>query len=153
MQNKFDINKIEIENRDFKISKLQTGDLIKLKAESIPIIFHYGIVEVSENGIFVYHNDPFKKNKKGGNIIRESIEKFINKRDIVSIEKTNLKTKDLHELYKTLEKYQYDFVNFNCEHFINFARKRTYISKQVFQWTSVALIGLAVYYLIRNKKI
>lgn len=144
---------IKIRNRNFIISKLQTGDLIKVKADTLPIIFHYGIVEIADDGIFVYHNDPFNRNSKGGNVIRDTIKKFLNHKDIISVEKTDVKTKDLHELYDKLKTYKYDFINFNCEHFINFAKGDKYVSHQVVRYTSIALIGLLVYYMIKNKKI
>lgn len=155
MQNKYNqlIYNSKIKNRQSTISKLETGDLIKVVAETLPIIYHYGIVEKTENEIFVYHNDPYKINSNGGNLIKDTIKKFVNNRDIISVEKTNIKTENIHELYEALKTYKYDFINFNCEHFINFAKGNKYFSSQVVRWTSVALISMLVYYLIRNKKI
>jgi hypothetical protein len=156
IQKKFNqapLNKIKIENRNFTISKLETGDLIKTKAESYPLIFHYGIVEKNLEGLFIIHNHPDKINSKGGNTVREPFKKWIKGRDIVSIEKTNLKTDDIEKLYQELKKYKYDFINFNCEHFVNFAKNKNYVSPQVLRWTSVALIGLTVYFLLKNKRI
>lgn len=147
------IKKIKIENRNFLISKLQTGDLIKTKAESYPLIYHYGIVEKKVDGLFILHNHPDKINSKGGNTVREPLEKWIKGREIISVEKTNLKPDDIDELYNSLKKYKYDFLNFNCEHFVNFAKNQTYVSPQVLRWTSVALIGLTVYLLLKNKKL
>lgn len=147
------IKKIKIENRDFLISKLQTGDLIKTKADSYPLIYHYGIVEKKVEGLFIIHNHPDKINSKGGNTVREPLEKWIKGREIVSVEKTNLKPDDIDNLYQELKKYKYDFLNFNCEHFVNFAKNKTYVSPQVLRWTSIALIGLTVYLLLKNKKL
>lgn len=147
------IRKIKIENRDYLISKLQTGDLIKTKAESYPLIYHYGIVEKKVDGLFILHNHPDKINSKGGNTVREPLEKWIRGREIISVEKTNLKPDDIDDLYNDLKKYKYDFLNFNCEHFVNFAKNQTYVSPQVLRWTSVALIGLTVYLLLKNKKL
>lgn len=147
------IKRIKIENRDFLISKLQTGDLIKTKAESYPLIYHYGIVEKKVEGLFIIHNHPDKINSKGGNTVREPLESWIKGREIVSVEKTNLKPDDIDNLYQDLKKYKYDFLNFNCEHFVNFAKDKTYVSPQVLRWTSIALIGLTVYLLLKNKKL
>jgi hypothetical protein len=147
------IKRIKIENRDFLISKMQTGDLIKTKAESYPLIYHYGIVEKKVEGLFIIHNHPDKINSKGGNTVREPLEKWIKGREIVLVEKTNLKPDDIDNLYQELKKYKYDFLNFNCEHFVNFAKNKTYVSPQVLRWTSVALIGLTVYLLLKNKKL
>ena len=107
--NQASLNKIKIENRDFLVSKLETGDLIKTKAETYPLIFHYGIVEKNLDGLFIIHNHPDKINSKGGNTVREPLEKWIKGRDIVSVEKTDLKTDDIEKLYQELKKYKYDF--------------------------------------------
>jgi hypothetical protein len=151
--NQAPLNKIKIDNRNFLISKLETGDLIKTKAESYPLIYHYGIVENNLQGLFIIHNHPDKINSKGGNTVREPLEKWIKGREIISVEKTNLKPDDIEKLYQELKKYKYDFINFNCEHFVNFAKNKNYVSPQVLRWTSVALIGLAVYFLIKNKRL
>ena len=151
--NEAPLNKIKIDNRNFLISKLETGDLIKTKAESYPLIYHYGIVENNLEGLFIIHNHPDKINSKGGNTVREPLEKWIKGREVVSVEKTNLKPNDIEKLYQELKKYKYDFINFNCEHFVNFAKNKNYVSPQVLRWTSVALIGLAVYFLIKNKRL
>ena len=151
--NQVPLNKIKNENRNFAISKLETGDLIKTKGQVYPLIYHYGIVEKNLEGIFIIHNHPDKINSKGGNIVREPLDKWIKGRDIVSIEKTDLMPDDIEKLYQTLKKYKYDFINFNCEHFVNFAKNKNYVSPQVLRWTSVALIGLTVYFLLKNKRI
>lgn len=147
------IKKIKIENREHLISKLNTGDLIKTNSVTYPMIYHYGIVEKKVEGLFVIHNHPDKINSKGGNTVIEPLEKWIKGREIISVEKTNLKPDDIDNLYHNLKKYKYDFLNFNCEHFVNFAKNQTYVSPQVLRWTSIALIGFTVYLLIKNKKI
>ena len=155
-ENKFNqasINKMKIENRDYIISKLQTGDLLRTKTENYALISHYGIVEKNLEGLFIIHNHPDKINSKGGNTVREPLEKWVKGRYIVSVEKTDLKTDDIEKLYQELKKYKYDFLNFNCEHFVNFAKDKKYVSPQVLRWTTLALIGLGVYFLIKNKRI
>jgi hypothetical protein len=147
------LNKMKIENREYIISKLETGDLLKTKAETYALIFHYGIVEKNLDGLFIIHNHPDKINSKGGNTVREPLEKWIKDRYIISVEKTNLKTDDIEKLYQELKKYKYDFINFNCEHFVNFAKNKNYVSPQVLRWTTLALIGLGVYFLLKNKRI
>jgi hypothetical protein len=144
---------MKIENRDYIISKLETGDLIKTKSETYAVIFHYGIVEKNLDGIFIIHNHPDKINSKGGNTVREPLDKWIKNRHIISVEQTDLKLEDIEKIYQTLKKYKYDFINFNCEHFVNFAKDKSYVSPQVLRWTSVALIGLAIYFLLKNKRI
>jgi hypothetical protein len=147
------LNKIKIENRKHIVSKLQTGDLIKTKADILPIIYHYGIIIKEENDIYIIHNHPDKINSKGGNTIKEPLGKWIKGRDIVSVEHTNLKVDDINELVETLKNYKYDFINFNCEHLVNFAKNKDYVSPQVLRWTSIAIIGITVYFLLKNKKL
>lgn len=147
------LDKIRIENREHIISQLKTGDLIKVKSEILPIIHHYGIIDITHDGIFILHNHPDKLNSKGGNIVRERFEKWVKRKDIVSVESTTLNTQQIDELEKALKEYKYDFINFNCEHFVNFAKNKSYASPQVIRWTSIVAISLLVYYLIRNKKI
>ena len=147
------LNKVKIENRKHKISKLQTGDLIKTKADILPIIYHYGIIIKEENKIFIIHNHPDKINSKGGNTIKEPLEKWIKGKDIVSVEHTDLKVDDINELLNTLKNYKYDFINFNCEHLVNFAKNKDYVSPQVLRWTTIAIIGISVYFLLKNKKL
>lgn len=155
MQKKFNhgINNLKIKNREHCISKLESGDLIKVKSESLPIIYHYGIIEKNGNDVFIIHNHPNSINSKGGNVCKEHLSKFIKGRDIVSVEKTNLKSTEINEIYEYLKAYKYDFINFNCEHFVNVVKGKKYVSSQVFKWTSLAIITAVVYYLIKNKKI
>jgi hypothetical protein len=147
------LNKIKIDNREHIVSKLQTGDLIKTKADILPIIYHYGIIERDADNIYIIHNHPDKINSKGGNTIKEPLEKWIKGRDIVLVEKTNLKVNDINDLVETLKNYKYDFINFNCEHFVNFAKNKDYVSPQVLRWTSIAIIGITTYFLLKNKKL
>ena len=147
------INKIKIENRKHLVSKLKTGDLIKTKADILPIIYHYGIIIKEENEIFIIHNHPDKVNSKGGNIVREPLKKWTKGKDIVSIEHTDLKVNDINELEEILKNYKYDFINFNCEHLVNFAKNKDYVSPQLLRWTSIAIISITVYFLLKYKKL
>lgn len=149
--NKNAINKIKLENKKHTISKLKTGDLVKTKAEDYPLIYHYGIIDRNETGFFILHNHPDKRNSKGGTIVKEPFEKWIKGKDIVSVEPTNLKTDDIDELYEKLKVYKYDFINFNCEHFVNFAKNNDYFSPQVLRWTTLIAIGITTFYLLRKK--
>lgn len=148
-----DLNDIKIQNRGHTISKLKTGDLIKLKTEFLPILYHYGIIEVQDNGVYIYHNQTDKINSNGGNLICEELRSYIKGKDIISVTETNLNSSDLNQMYNSLKSLKYDFINFNCEHFVNFATDRKFISNQVFKWGSVIAIGVLVTYLIRKNKI
>jgi hypothetical protein len=148
-----DLNDIKIQNREHTISKLQTGDLIKSKVEVLPILYHYGIIERQGDELFIYHNQTDKINSNGGNLICEPLENHIKGKDIISVTKTNLSSSDLSQMYNSLKGLKYDFINFNCEHFVNFATDKKFISNQVFKWSSIIAIGVLVTYLIRRNKI
>ena len=68
------------------------------------------IIIREENEIYIIHNHPDKINSKGGNTIKEPLDKWIKGRDIVSVEHTNLKVDDINELVETLKNYKYDFI-------------------------------------------
>ena len=40
------------------ISKLKTGDLVKIRSDYIflPFVFHFGIISIEENLIYIYHH-------------------------------------------------------------------------------------------------
>lgn len=147
------LNNIKIQNREHTISKLKTGDLIKLKVDVLPILYHYGIIEKQNDKLYIYHLQIEKMNIYGGNLICEPLEKYIKGKDILSVIETNLSSKDLSVMYESLKKKKYDFINFNCEHFVNFASDKKLISNQVFKWGSIVAIGILVTYLIRKNRI
>ena len=115
------------------------------------MIFHYGIIDKQDDNLFILHNHPDKINSKGGSIVKEPFDKWIKGKDIVSVEPTNLKTTDIDELFDKLKVYKYDFINFNCEHFVNFAKNNDYVSPQVLRWTTLIAIGITTFYLLRKK--
>lgn len=147
------LDHIKVQNRNHLQTKLETGDLVKVKAEILPIIYHYGIIEKQGDKLFIYHNQPDKINPKGGNLICEPFENFIKGKDILEVKKTKLDSTDLHKMYEALSGFKYHFVGFNCEHYINFVTDRKPISNQVYRWTAIGLIGFMVYYLLKNNKL
>ena len=153
LYNTSDLNVIRIKNREHTLSKLQTGDLIKLRAEVLPILYHYGIVERQGKDLYIYHNQTDKINSNGGNLVCEPLDKYIKGKDIISVTKKELNSSDLKQMYNSLKGLKYDFINFNCEHFVNFATDKKFISNQVFKWGSIIAIGLLVTYLIKKNKI
>ena len=146
--------KLKIENRNHIVSKLKTGDTITTKSKLIPLYVHHGIIERKGDEVFIVHLHPDKINSSGGNLVKEPLDKWlVGGREIVSIQETNLDSATLDQLYKDLKAEKYDHVNYNCEHFVNFAKGDYFVSRQVVNYTGILLIGAFVYYLIRNKKI
>ena len=146
--------KLKIQNRNHTVSKLKTGDTITTKSKLIPLYVHHGIIERNGDEIFIVHLHPDKINSSGGNLVKEPLDKWlVGGREIVSIQETNLDSATLNQLYKDLKEEKYDHINYNCEHFVNFAKGDYFVSRQVIKYTGILLIGAFVYYLIRNKKI
>lgn len=152
--NALPIYKLKIENRKHIVSKLKTGDTITTKSKLLPLYVHHGIIERKGDEIFIVHLHPDKVNSSGGNLVKEPLDKWlIEGREIVSVESTNLDSQTLKQLMEDLKNEKYDHINYNCEHFVNFAKGDYFVSKQVIKYTGILLIGAFVYYLIRNKKI
>ena len=152
--NNIGIYKLKIENRNHIVSKLKTGDTITTKSTVLPMYLHHGIIERSGDKIYIVHLHPKKVNSSGGNLVKELLDTWlVGGREIVSVESTNLDSKTLEQLYKDLKEEKYDPINYNCEHFVNFAKGDYFVSRQVIKYTSILLIGAFVYYLIKNKKI
>jgi hypothetical protein len=148
------VYKLKIQNRDYIVSKLKTGDTITTKSKLVPIYLHHGIIERNEDEIYIVHLHPNKINSSGGNLVKEPLDKWlVGGREIVSVESTNLNSATLEQLYKDLKEEKYDPINYNCEHFVNFAKGDYFVSRQVIKYTAILMIGAFVYYLIKNKKI
>jgi len=148
------LHKLKIENRNHIVSKLKTGDTITTKSKLIPLYVHHGIIERNGDEVYIVHLHPDKVNSSGGNLVKEPLNKWlVGGREIVSIQETDLDSATLEQLYKDLKAEKYDHINYNCEHFVNFAKGDYFVSRQVVKYTGILLIGAFVYYLIRNKKI
>jgi hypothetical protein len=148
------INKLKIENRNHTVSKLKTGDTIVTKSKLLPLYVHHGIIERQGDEIYIVHLHPDKFNSSGGNLVKEPLKKWlVGGREIVSVQETNLDSATLEQLYKDLKEQKYDHINYNCEHFVNFAKGDYFVSRQVVHYTGILIIGAFVYYLIKNKKI
>lgn len=157
LSNKFStlgIQKLKIQNRNHIVSRLKTGDTITTKSKLIPLYVHHGIIERKGDEVYIVHLHPDKVNSSGGNLVKEPLNKWlVDGREIVSVHQTDLDSDTLEQLYKDLKEEKYDHINYNCEHFVNFAKGDYFVSRQVVKYTSILLIGAFVYYLIRNKKI
>jgi hypothetical protein len=154
LSNKFNtvgLNKLKIQNRNHIVSKLKTGDTITTKSKLIPLYVHHGIIERNGDEIFIVHLHPDKVNSSGGNLIKEPLSKWlIGGREIVSVQQTDLDSVTLDQLYKDLKAEKYDHINYNCEHFVNFAKGDYFVSRQVIKYTAILFIGVFVYYLVNH---
>jgi hypothetical protein len=116
--------------------KYQSGQLLRSEVDSFPMLKHFGVIYVEDNGqVKVMHNTP----TKGGTEI-STIEEFTSDRTIVDVTNSPLMLLSNDELK---QRYldcsgSFDLVRYNCEHFIDCMHGRKYGSEQV---KTVVLFG------------
>lgn len=138
-------------SREYKISKIKEGDLIRLRSEVLSFVSHVGIVFQETDGLYVYHNTPDLLNRSGGSVIRESLADWLKSREILSVEPTGLASDEIHKIAKEVHGTKYDLLHFNCEHFTSYIKSKRKISPQVAKW-AIIVATLSITYLIVRKK-
>jgi len=138
--------------KEIIISQLKTGDIIKVKSNFLPIIFHYGIVVRNDENFVVYHNDPERINLRGGNIIKENTIDWIKDKEIVEVISTNHTIKSIEDTVKKNIYKKYDFFNYNCEHFVLSINRSSFFSPQVLGWSIFLSAAFLSYYILRKKQ-
>jgi hypothetical protein len=123
-----------------------------MEAEVFPIIYHWGIIDKTPEGTFIYHNQPDLLNKKGGSLIREEFNKYISGKKIVSIEHTTATSENISELAELLSDKKYDFINNNCEHFVNKFKNNTWVSPQAGKFGLGLIVVISVILYLNRKK-
>ncbi len=79
---------------------------------------HCGIIAI-ENGIpYIFHADPSNKNNKGGCILRESLNDYLNKNQIKEIYDSGITRKQIYAEAARVWGWKYNYLAFTCEHFI-----------------------------------
>lgn len=139
----------EAQIKERLINELETGDLLTMKAETFPIIYHYGIIEKENNELFIYHNQTDFYNGFGGSIVRQPFMDYIRGREIVHVEPTGLSKENIDGIVDELKDKRYHFINNNCEHFANKLKNNKFISLQV---SNIAVTGLLIFGLIYTLK-
>lgn len=132
------------------IANLKTGDLVKLKADVMPIIYHYGFIVRSGDEILFYHNQQSLSNVFGGNLVVEDFKKYSKGREIVSIKNTDLTQDDISKMADVLKDKKYHIVNNNCEHMVSKILDTDLTSPQVNKWLFGALAVTAVYLILKK---
>lgn len=95
-----------------------TGTILKCSINSLPFIYHYGVILNEGNGILkVIHNAPIK-NKYGGGINVDSLDKFLKTRKIDEAKPTKLTRKDILLSVNKYVKQPFNLITWNCEHYI-----------------------------------
>lgn len=98
---------------------LTTGDIITATIDSLPFFLHKGIIVIENGQIFVFHNTPTAKNVSGGNVVKEDFNHWIESRQIIDIERTDM-TKDYIETKSNeLSGRHFNIFTFNCEQYVS----------------------------------
>lgn len=151
LQKKPDFVAIKRNSKQIIVSNLRSGDLVKVKAEFLPLIFHYGIVFRKGDEYMIYHNDPSKKNKEGGNVVMEKMDTWLIGKEIVEVTSTSLDTHDIENIVMQLKRNSYDLVHFNCEHFVNLIKSKKAYSNQLRNFTLLSAAIITAYIIIKRK--
>lgn len=152
MINPFSVAASKSNSKSYAISKLKTGDLVKIRSDRFAFIYHYGIVCRERDEFYVYHNDPDKVNICGGNIIREEFDCWIRGREIVEVTATDLDMNNIEEMVKRLKAEKYSLFHFNCEHFITKLKDKRPSSPQIANWSIIVAATAVAILLIRKSK-
>lgn len=129
---------------------MKSGQIIKTEAYTfagIPFIYHYGLIIVENNKTFIIHND-----RKNGTI-KQTYNNFIynngDVRKVSSVSKSKLENLSNIELNLRFNNCNggFNWLNYNCEHFIDCVSKKKKRSEQLL------FCGLIATVLILIKKV
>lgn len=130
--------------------ELNDGDIIFATCHNIPLCYHVGIV-VFEDGIpIVYNNTPGATNEFGGNIVAQTVDVFMSKREFIkTVPAPNCS--DLVREYSYSKRFEkWSALYYNCEDYVNeikYSQKRSELRQT---WQTALIVGLFVF--MTNKK-
>lgn len=119
------------------------------------LLYHKGIVMNIKNDSgeiipHVFHNTPMKVNKYGGNVVLETLDTFINDgREIIEVQESVADIEEIVRKNDILRKRKFDWVDFNCEHYVTYVTKGEMKSLQLHRYIFIAIIGTTTFFFIR----
>ena len=126
----------------------KSGQIVKTIAYQVidvPIMYHFGVIYVDEitNEVFVLHNSGDDEST-----IKEPFDEFILDRELVELQPSNLENLSNEELLIRFEncKGEFDFLDYNCEHFIDCMMGESRRSEQVVLYI---LTGITLYLIFK----
>jgi hypothetical protein len=100
------------------IDRLGEGHIIYTNCTNFQFCYHVGIVYDDGNKKLVYHNDPYIKNRYGGNVCAEKYENFMKNRNVLKTIRTHVTNDDIMRVARKCRNEKYDTFFFNCEDFV-----------------------------------
>lgn len=135
-----------------KLSKtLKTGDVLKVKSEFFPLIFHYVIVQKNDDDFVIIHNDPHKINFLGGNIVREDFYSWIIGKEIVEVIPTTITDEIINKMVNEIKTSKFNVLHNNCEHFVSKLNFQKPTSPQIITWSIVILTIITTFIIVKKK--
>jgi hypothetical protein len=104
------------------------------------LINHAGIVLVDCGKSLIYHNTPDYKNQFGGSIQIEELSNWLSDKVITRTLRTNVSPERIKSVTDELKNKPYNFLNFNCEHYLSAMVDDKHTSGQLKNW----VIGLSL---------
>lgn len=134
------------------IENLQTGDLLKFKADTfLPLLYHYGIVSFEGGKKYIYHLQTSRENKYGGNLIRDNFDEYVKGREILEVQNLKLNREEFQEVLEKIKKEKYNVFTNNCEHFVHYLKDKKAVSPQLKAWGLAVSLGVLTYLFINKK--
>ena len=102
--------------------------------------------------MYIYHFQPDRKNKSGGNLLRDKLKDYIKGKEIISVVKSNIDESEIRQVLEKLKKEKYNVFSNTCEHFVNFIKEKKFISTQLKNWGLIISLSIATYLILSKKK-
>ena len=133
------------------IPKGSNASIITVNTLDFPLIKHVAILEKKGKQLLVHHVTNDQKNRKGGSLISEPMESFMQEREILKNQPFQTSKKQLATYLKTNEKIRYNVFRRNCEHFA-YGLQGNRESPQLQRFTTLGLLsaGLIGLLIIEN---
>jgi hypothetical protein len=120
-----------------------TGQIIKASVNDLPLIYHYGIVLIDGEQIYVLHNSPDNVH------MIDTLDNYLESREIIEIRNTHLNNLPINYILNRFNedcKQTYHVINYNCEHFIDCMLNEQHQSEQLVGWFMAFGIGAWFYW-------
>lgn len=100
---------------------MQTGDIIQSNAIGVPFFRHHGVL-IDGN---VYHNTP------GRGVVSEPLSVFLSGRRVLAVTASSVPADQLLSRIREVQGIPFNFLSFNCEHFITYLTEGRAYSPQL----------------------